>query len=206
MTQYEIEDKFVAQIQYNKTALLKLNKDLVMRHNALPVLRSKEAALRAETRRIRAKIKELDLNYKKMLDMLVSMQRLWVEFPNIIKIKKINFKKKKVASLAVFTIENIDFNTEDISFFSYPSWVLQGVEIIKKVLYLKIELINEKDILENIEHARRKTTQKVNLYEKVQIPFFEESVRKIKRFLEDQDNLSKSSQKVIKNRMEAALV
>jgi len=150
MTQYEIEDKFVAQIQYNKTALLKLNKDLVMRHNALPVLRSKEAALRAETRRIRAKIKELDLNYKKMLDMLVSMQRLWVEFPNIIKIKKINFKKKKVASLAVFTIENIDFNTEDISFFSYPSWVLQGVEIIKKVLYLKIELINEKDILENM--------------------------------------------------------
>ncbi len=196
----------MAQIQYNKTALLKLNKDLAMRNNALPVLRSKEAALRAETRRIRAKIKELDLNYKKMLGMLGSMQRLWVEFPNIIKIKKINFKKKKIASLAVFIIEDIDFDIEDISFFAYPSWVLQGVEIIKKVLYLKLELINEKDILEKVEYARRKTTQKVNLYEKVQIPFFEESIRKIKRFLEDKDNLSKSSQKVIKNRMEAALV
>jgi len=196
----------VAQIQYNKTALIKINKDLSMRENALPVLRSKESALRAETRKIRMKIKELDEKYKQMMQALESIKRLWVEFPDIVRIEKINFKKKKIASLAVFTIESIDFNNENISFFSYPSWIIQGMEIIKALLALKIELINEKKILDDVEYARRKTTQKVNLYEKVQIPFFEESIRKIKRFLEDQDNLSKSSQKVIKTRMEAALV
>ncbi|MCK4994753.1 MAG: V-type ATP synthase subunit D [Candidatus Omnitrophica bacterium] len=195
----------MAQIQYNKTALLKINKDLSMRENALPVLRSKESALRAETRKVRLKIRELDQKYQQMIKTLVPIERLWVEFPNIVKIDKINFKKKKIASLAVFIIEGIDFNTEVVSFFAYPSWVIQGVEIIKKLLFLKIELINEKKILDSVEYARRKTTQKVNLYQKVQIPFFEESIRKIKRFLEDQDNLSKSSQKVIKNRMEAAL-
>jgi len=196
----------VAQIQYNKTALLKINKDLSMRENALPVLRSKESALRAETRKIRAKIKELEFGYAATLALLEPMQRLWVEFPNIIKIEKVNFKKKKIASLAVYIIESIDFNTEEINFFTYPSWVFQGIEILKKVLQLKLELVNENNILESVEYARRKTTQKVNLYEKVQIPFFEESIRRIKRFLEDQDNLSKSSQKVIKNRMEAALI
>ncbi len=196
----------MAQIQYNKTALIKINKDLSMRENALPVLRSKESALRAETRKIRMKIKELDEKYKQMMQALESIKRLWVEFPDIVRIEKINFKKKKIASLAVFTIESIDFNNENISFFSYPSWIIQGMEIIKALLALKIELINEKKILDDVEYARRKTTQKVNLYEKVQIPFFEESIRKIKRFLEDQDNLSKSSQKVIKTRMEAALV
>ena len=195
----------MAQIQYNKTALLKLGKDLSMRENALPVLRSKEAALRAKTRKIRARIKELDIKYKQMLKALEQLERLWVEFPDIVKIKKINFKKKKIASLDVFMIEGIDFVTEDVSLFAYPSWVVQGIEIIKEILSLKIELINEKKILDDVEYTRRKTTQKVNLYEKVQIPFFEESIRKIKRFLEDQDNLSKSSQKVIKNRMEAAL-
>jgi len=162
--------------------------------------------LRAETRKIRMKIKELDEKYKQMMQALESIKRLWVEFPDIVRIEKINFKKKKIASLAVFTIESIDFNNENISFFSYPSWIIQGMEIIKALLALKIELINEKKILDDVEYARRKTTQKVNLYEKVQIPFFEESIRKIKRFLEDQDNLSKSSQKVIKTRMEAALV
>lgn len=196
----------MVQIQYNKTALIKIIKDLSMRENALPVLRSKESALRAETRKIRTKIRDLDKKYKQMLKSLVPIERLWVEYPDIVKIEKINFKKKKIASLAVFTIESIDFNTESISLFAYPSWVVQGIELIKKLLSLKIELMNEKKILESVEYARRKTTQKVNLYEKVQIPFFEESIRKIKRFLEDQDNLSKSSQKVIKNRMEAALV
>jgi V/A-type H+-transporting ATPase subunit D len=32
-----------------------------------------------------------------------------------------------------------------------------------------------------LEHARKKTTQKVNLFEKVQIPGYQEAVRKIKR-------------------------
>jgi len=196
----------VAQIQYNKTALLKINKDLSMRQNALPVLRSKESALRAETRKIRAKIKGLEAGYDATLALLEPMQRLWVEFPNIVKIEKVNFKKKKIASLAVYIIESIDFNTENINFFAYPSWVIQGIENLKEVLQLKLELVNENNILESVEYARRKTTQKVNLYEKVQIPLFEESIRRIKRFLEDQDNLSKSSQKVIKNRMEAALI
>jgi V/A-type H+-transporting ATPase subunit D len=50
-----------------------------------------------------------------------------------------------------------------------------------------------------LEHARKKTTQKVNLFEKVQIPGFEEAVRKIKRFMEDEENLSKSSQKILKS-------
>ena len=49
-----------------------------------------------------------------------------------------------------------------------------------------------------LEHARKKTTQKVNLFEKVQIPGFQEAVRKIKRFMEDEENLSKSSQKILK--------
>jgi V/A-type H+-transporting ATPase subunit D len=56
--------------------------------------------------------------------------------------------------------------------------------------------------MELLEHARKKTTQKVNLYEKVQIPGFEDAMRKIKRFLEDEENLSKSAQKIVKTRQQ----
>ena len=54
-----------------------------------------------------------------------------------------------------------------------------------------------------LEHARKKTTQKVNLFEKVQIPGFQEAIRKIKRFMEDEENLSKSSQKILKSLQES---
>jgi V/A-type H+-transporting ATPase subunit D len=52
-----------------------------------------------------------------------------------------------------------------------------------------------------LERVRKKTTQKVNLYEKVQIPTFETSILKIKRFLEDEENLSKAAQKILKERL-----
>ena len=54
-----------------------------------------------------------------------------------------------------------------------------------------------------LEHARKKTTQKVNLFEKVQIPGYQDAIRKIKRFMEDEENLSKSSQKIMKAHQEA---
>jgi len=53
--------------------------------------------------------------------------------------------------------------------------------------------------IEILEYARKKTTQKVNLYEKVQIPQYSEAILKIKRFLEDVDNLEKAAQKITKN-------
>jgi V/A-type H+-transporting ATPase subunit D len=51
-----------------------------------------------------------------------------------------------------------------------------------------------------LDYQRKKTTQKVNLYEKVQIPGFQEAIRKIKRYMEDEENLSKASQKIVKQR------
>jgi len=59
--------------------------------------------------------------------------------------------------------------------------------------------------LEVLEKSRKKTTQKVNLYEKVQIPEYKEAITKIKKVLEDTTNLERASQKILKKRQEAAL-
>jgi V/A-type H+/Na+-transporting ATPase subunit D len=37
----------------------------------------------------------------------------------------------------------------------------------------------------------------------VQIPGYEEAILKIKRFMEDEENLSKAAQKIVKNRQTA---
>jgi len=196
----------MAQIHYNKTFLLQINKDLAVRRNALPILQSKEAALRAETRRIRSQMNDMDKNIAVLLDSLSGMKRLWSEFPDFVQLEKVTFKERKLASVSVPAVDEITFRCEPFSLFSHPAWFAQGVELIKQVIRLKIERLVMEKVLENVEYARRKTTQKVNLYEKVQIPFFDDAVRRIKRFLEDEDNLSKASQKVIKKRMEEELV
>lgn len=86
--------------------------------------------------------------------------------------------------------------------FNQPQWIPAGIEILKELTAKAIEreVLHRKSEL--LYQARKKTTQKVNLYEKVQIPGYQDAIRKIKRFLEDEENLSKSSQKIVKNRQQ----
>ena len=99
-----------------------------------------------------------------------------------------------------FTCSGVDYEVKDFSLFNQPGWLLDGVEYIKEVVSIALEREFFTRKMELLDRARKKTTQKVNLYEKVQIPGFQEAIRKIKRFLEDEENLSKSSQKIVKTR------
>ncbi|MGC9362039.1 MAG: V-type ATP synthase subunit D, partial [Candidatus Syntrophosphaera sp.] len=94
-----------------------------------------------------------------------------------------------------------DFAIREYNLFGAPTWYLDGIDLLKDLSTLQIErdfFVRKMHIL---EHVRRKTTQKVNLYEKVQIPAFEEAILKIKRYMEDEENLSKAGQKILKNRL-----
>ena len=99
-------------------------------------------------------------------------------------------------------LEDAEFVVERYSLFSAPKWYADGIELLKQMAMTAIsrELLNRK--LRLLEVARKKTTQKVNLFEKVQIPGYEDAIRKIKRFMEDEENLSKSSQKILKSLLE----
>jgi V/A-type H+-transporting ATPase subunit D len=68
----------------------------------------------------------------------------------------------------------------------------------------RTEIDVAKERIRLLEYARKKTTQKVNLYEKVQIPEFSIAVLKIKRYLEDVENLDKAAQKITKERHAAS--
>ena len=99
-------------------------------------------------------------------------------------------------------LEEIHFEIKEFSMFNNPKWFLDGIYIIKELAHTAIEQEVFHQKMQLLDHARKKTTQKVNLYEKVQIPGFEEAILKIKRYLEDEENLSKAAQKIVKNRLQ----
>ena len=101
-------------------------------------------------------------------------------------------------------LQDVRFEEKPYDLFSSPVWFADGVDVLKRLarLGLEYEVYNRR--MELLDRARRKTTQKVNLYEKVQIPGYEDAIRKIKRFMEDEENLSKSSQKIVKNKQQHA--
>jgi V/A-type H+/Na+-transporting ATPase subunit D len=189
--------------QYNKTALQALDKQLKIRERALPTLQNKESALRVEVKRAKDKASELQKQYDEQIDSYEGLARLWGEFDqNLIRITDVHLSSKKIAGVFTPILDEIVFETNTENLFNQPVWFPDGMSIIKKTAEIAIQREVFLRKMELLDFARKKTTQKVNLYEKVQIPGFQDAIRKIKRFLEDQDNLSKSAQKIVKDRQE----
>ncbi len=191
------------KFQYNKTSLQQLNKNLKIRLRALPTLQSKEAALRMEVKRAKKQAEELLEKLDGRMKEYDAMVRLWGEFEkDLVTVKDVNMIVKKIAGVKTPILEDVIFEIGEFSLFNKPSWFLSGVKIIESLVKISIESEFFLRKMELLDFARKKTTQKVNLYEKVQIPGYEEAISKVKRFLEDEENLSKSSQKIVKKRQE----
>jgi V/A-type H+-transporting ATPase subunit D len=115
-------------------------------------------------------------------------------------VEKVVTTPQKIAGVKIPTFKEVQFKLVDFSHFEQPAWVLDGIDVIQKIAILKIKIKVEKRRITTLELARKKTTQKVNLYEKVQIPAYQEAIIKIKRFLEDTENLDRASQKIVKKK------
>ena len=189
------------KFQYNKTSLNELNKQLKTRVKALPTLKSKESALRLEVKKAKKRSEGLVAQLEAELKSYEYMARLWNEFePGLISVTDVKLKTVKIAGVPVPALEEVLYEVKDINLFTKPMWYADGVQILKNLAQLGIESEVYVEVSRILDFQRKKTTQKVNLYEKVQIPGYNEAIRKIKRYMEDAENLDKASQKIVKNK------
>ena len=191
------------QYQFNKTSLQTLEKDLKMRQRTLPTLQSKETALRLEVKKAKKELEDLDKEVERRIKDYDQMIALWGEFDtSLIHVDDVRMSIKKIAGVRIPVLDEVVYSTKEFSLFSSPKWFADGFEQLKAIADVGIrqEFVRRK--VELLEYARKKTTQKVNLFEKVQIPGYQDAIRKIKRFMEDEENLNKSSQKIVKAKKE----
>ena len=191
------------KFQYNKTSLQQIEKNLKMRQRTLPIIKNKETALRLEVKRCKDEAEALEQKLQEQIAGYESMYALWGEFDtSLVELKDVELSVKKIAGVRVPVLSNIRLDVKPFGLFSAPKWYFDGINLLHGLVKTAVEreFVNAK--LGLLDHARRKTTQKVNLFEKVQIPGYQEAIRKIKRFMEDEENLSKSSQKILKSLQE----
>lgn len=189
------------RFQYNKTSLNNLGKQLKMRKNALPTLKNKESALRLEVRKAKDESERVEAELEATIKKYDYIAALWNEFEaSLISIKDVDLVTVKVAGVKTPALKDIKYEIKPFNTFFKPAWFADGVAILKELSRLGIESEVYKEKSRILDYHRKKTTQKVNLYEKVQIPGYQEAIRKIKRFMEDEENLSKAASKIVKNR------
>ena len=181
------------KFQYNKTSLTNLGKQLKVRQNALPTLKNKESALRSSVQTAKAESERLADELEASLQRYDYLAALWNEFdPGLIRIKDVELSVAKVAGVKTPRLDRIHYELKPFNAFVKPAWYADGVDILKELSRLGIESEIFEQKRQILEFNRKKTTQKVNLYEKVQIPGYKEAIRKIKRYMEDEENLSKA--------------
>jgi len=189
------------RFQYNKTSLQQLAKQLRIRERALPTLKNKESALRMEVKLSRNRTEELAARIEEILTRQDKDMRMWSEFDfSLVKVSGVKMGYRKIAGVNIPELEDIEFTVKDYNLFLSPGWFPAGIRMLKELIGLTIEREISRRKTEILEVARRKTTQKVNLYEKVQIPEYRQAIMKIKRFLEDEENLARAAQKIVKKR------
>ncbi|MDR2472251.1 MAG: V-type ATP synthase subunit D [Tannerella sp.] len=187
------------KFQYNKTALQGLEKQLKIRERALPTIKSKESALRLEVKRTRDEMTALETRLENEIRSYEYMSALWSEFDHtLIAVSDVALSSRKIAGVVIPVLDDVKFSQRKFSLFNSPSWFCDGINILKTLAHTGIEAEFTGLKLNMLERARRKTTQKLNLFEKVQIPGYKEAILKIKRFMEDEESLSKSSQKIMR--------
>ena len=192
------------KFQYNKTSLQQLEKNLKMRQRTLPIIKNKETALRLEVKKCKEEATALEEKLQQQIQGYESMYALWGEFDtSLVALKDVQLEVKKIAGVRVPILANIQLEVKPFGLFSAPKWYFDGIKLLQGLAKTAVEHEFVQAKLQLLDHARKKTTQKVNLFEKVQIPGFQEAIRKIKRFMEDEENLSKSSQKILKSLQEA---
>ncbi|MBF1375554.1 MAG: V-type ATP synthase subunit D [Porphyromonas sp.] len=191
------------RFQYNKTSLQQQEKALKMRLRTLPTIKSKESALRQQVKQTKREVEELEAKLEAELRGYQGMVSLWDEFDSsLITVDRVDLSMKKVAGVLLPVLDGIHYEVRPFSIFNAPSWYAEGIELLKTLATTGIEAEFLRLKMEFLEHARKKTTQKVNLFEKVQIPGYQDAIRKIKRFLEDEESLSKASQKIMRTNIE----
>lgn len=156
-----------------------------------------------EVKRAKDKSEELTKQLSDALESYNYLAGLWNEFePGLISVKDVELDIVKIAGIRTPLLKDVVYEVKPFNLFVKPLWYSDGIKILKQLAQLGIESEVYLEKMRLLDHARKKTTQKVNLYEKVQIPGYQEAILKIKRFMEDEENLSKASQKIVKKRQQ----
>jgi V/A-type H+-transporting ATPase subunit D len=194
----------MAKVKLSKTELKK-QKDALKRFlRYLPTLILKKQQLQMEMRKIESQLeKKQDLYAEKNRDLLqwIAVFGEPVGIKQLIKVKEVNTETSNVAGIDIPVFVNAGFEEIEYDLFVIPLWVDRGLEVLKELAVLKLEL----DILHFqkllLGEELRITSQRINLFEKIKIPEARENIRVIQIYMGDQQIAAVVRGKISKNKI-----
>ncbi len=191
----------------NKTTLKQQRDQLKTFKRFLPSLDLKRqqllAALKVARRQLAEVRQEFDAvenSLRQLYPLLGSSTVATRDLGGLVGIREVKIGEENMLGTTLPVAEKVEFETSEYSYQVMPFWVDLLVQDIRRVAELRVLLQVAQERVVLLEHASRRITQRVNLFEKVLIPQAEQNVRKIVIFLSDQERAAVVRSKIAKKK------
>ncbi|MCF8107096.1 MAG: V-type ATP synthase subunit D [Desulfohalobiaceae bacterium] len=178
----------MARIKMTKSELKAQRRELQRYERFLPTLQLKKQQLQIEVQRVRARLEDVRQEERSLLDSLeqwISLFAEAVDIESLIKVGRAEIRKENVVGLTVKRFKDIRFEETSPDLLQTPPWVDDGLEAVKEAVRLRLQKEFLQEELSLMGAELRRTSQRVNLFEKVKIPECRENIRVIQIALGD---------------------
>jgi V/A-type H+/Na+-transporting ATPase subunit D len=192
----------MAKLSLTKSGLQKQRNELKLYQKLLPSLELKRMQLTAELNKARDQFtqiqraaEELQTLIARELPMVADQE---INLSGLIKITQISLGKENVVGVKLPVLENIDFEVFPYSMLARPHWVDTLADKLQETARARIEVQVAEARVHELEHAVRRITQRVNLFEKILIPTAKKNIQRIQIFLGDAERSAVVRSKIAK--------
>jgi V/A-type H+-transporting ATPase subunit D len=195
------------KLALNKTTLKRTRDELKTYKKFLPSLDLKRQQLLAALKVARAELAESEAVYSeleavvsKTYPLLGSSTMRTRNLGSLIRVEEVEIAEENLVGTRLPVAKAVRFTVADYSRMVMPFWIDLLIDNLKTIAEQRILLQVRRQRVKLLDHAARKITQRVNLFEKVLIPQSEASIRKIVIFLSDQERAAVVRSKIAKNK------
>lgn len=196
------------RIRLNKVSLREQKQKMAMYERFLPALEARKQQLIMQLTVIRTNIRDQRELMETMVEEIRSWASLYWDMERVLRfyivIREIRCASKNIAGLKIREFKEVLFDDPGYSLFRTPYSFDAVLKRTREAISLRerIKILQEQEqvLLEGF----RKTSQRINLYEKMLIPQCREAVRRISVYLQDQQAAAVGVAKVAKRLSEEA--
>ena len=195
----------MVKVKLTKTEL-KAQPDALKRFQRfLPLLVLKKQQLQGEIAGISAKAEETTAKERAVREALNGWVGLFATdeslLAGLVKVREVRTGTANIAGVAIPTFESVETDVRPVDPWATPAWVDSAVEATTQVLSLQCERAIFEEQRRLVQEELQKTSQRVNLFEKVKIPACKEAIRVIKIALGDEQTAAVTRGKIAKSRV-----
>lgn len=192
------------QQKISKSALQKERQNLKLYGSVLPSLELKRAQLSIELKNSERLIKDFEQEIEYFIDESAKRFPMIGEYKvdklKFVKIKELVVEQENIVGVKVPKLVALSFEIERYHLLSKQDWIESFINITKEIIEYNIKHKLLKERLAIIQKVLKKTTQKVNLFDKILIPETKANIKRIQIGLDEHQRSAVIRSKISKRK------